>query len=498
MTSPRILAWFTAFKQATLPTFERQLGPQADLHTLGDQKASLPPFVRQDPLAMRYLGLLGPLAWDHFPERDLHVQCGLAPVPYAPFAAACLVKLDQGLVSMGDLHRFLVEHPSLLWLLGFPLRPDPASPYGFNPLASLPTRRHLTRMLRIIPNCVLQFLLDSSIEQIQAHLPPLNEPFGQAISLDTKHILAWVKENNPKAYIQGQRFDKARQPAGDPDCRLGCKRKHNGGRRAQDALDSLPPTPHANPLPASAAEVGEYYWGYASGVVATKVPGWGEFVLAELTQPFDRPDVSYFEPLMADTERRLGHPPRYGALDAAYDAFYVYERFHAAGGFAAVPLAARGGYAQRRFSPDGLPLCQAGLAMPLKQTFLCRTTLVVHERGRYACPLLYPQRTGQPCPIGHKHWAKRGCVTTLATSIGARLRYQIDRNSEAYQSVYRQRTATERVNSQAVALGIERPHIRNGCAIANINTLIYVLINLRALQRVCQRSATGQHPALAA
>jgi hypothetical protein len=78
------------------------------------------------------------------------------------------------------------------------------------------------------------------------------------------------------------------------------------------------------------------------------------------------------------------------------------------------------------------------------------------------------------------------------------LRYQIDRNSEAYQSVYRQRTATERVNSQAVALGIERPHIRNGCAIANINTLIYVLINLRALQRVCQRSATGQLPALVA
>ena len=31
--------------------------------------------------------------------------------------------------------------------------------------------------------------------------------------------------------------------------------------------------------------MGEYYWGYGSGVVAIKVPDWGEFILAELTQP---------------------------------------------------------------------------------------------------------------------------------------------------------------------------------------------------------------------
>jgi hypothetical protein len=52
-----------------------------------------------------------------------------------------------------------------------------------------------------------------------------------------------------------------------------------------------------------------------------------------------------------------------------------------------------------------------------------------------------------------------------------------------------QRTATERVNSQAVELGIERPKLRNGQAIANQNTLIYVLINLRTLQRICQHKA---------
>ena len=62
--------------------------------------------------------------------------------------------------------------------------------------------------------------------------------------------------------------------------------------------------------------------------------------------------------------------------------------------------------------------------------------------------------------------------------------YQLDRESDAYKAVYKQRTADERSNSQAVDLGIERPRLRRQSAIANQNTLIYVLINLRALQRV--------------
>ena len=143
----------------------------------------------------------------------------------------------------------------------------------------------------------------------------------------------------------------------------------------------------------------------------------------------------------------------------------------------------------RSFDENGLPLCKAGLAMPLKATFICRTTLVEHERGRYACPLLYPQATGESCPVQHKNWKKGGCLTTMATCAGARIRYQLDREGEFYKAIYKQRTATERINSQAKELGIERPKLRNGRAITNQNTLIYVIINLRALRRVRERKA---------
>jgi hypothetical protein len=228
----------------------------------------------------------------------------------------------------------------------------------------------------------------------------------------------------------------------------------------------------------------------------TKVPGWGEFVLAEYTQPFNCSDVSYFFPLMDTTTRRLGFHPRYGAFDAAFDTWYVHADFHSDehDGFAAVPFADRGATAKLTFDETGLPLCKAGFPMPLKSTFWAKTSLVPHEKGRYGCPFAASDNEQHACPISHKNWAKGGCATTIPTSIGARLRYQQDRESPAYKDVYKQRTATERVNSQAVNLGIERPKLRNGHAIANHNTLIYIVINLRALQRVRQQHSSGATP----
>jgi hypothetical protein len=434
---------------------------------------------------MRYLHLLGAMDWERFPERDLKDDWGKAPVPYASFAAAYLIKLDQGLSYMSQLRTYLAEHPALVWILGFPLERSGEYVWGFDTEASLPTKRHLSRMLREIPNESLQILLTETVRLLQAELSTEADDFGQCISLDTKHIIAWVKENNPKAYVS-DRYDKGKQPTGDPDCRLGCKRRHN-----QRALpDSGMPTPLENPVPASQIKVGEFYWGYATGVVATKVPDWGEFVLAELTQTFDRHDVTYFYPLMRKTEHQLGFRPHFAALDKAYDCFYVYEYFHRDDepwkqGFAAVPLSKRRSH--RNFSPNGLPLCKADLPMPLKATYMNRTSYIEHERGRYMCPLQYPEQTADACPIDHKNWAKGGCCTRIPTSIGSRLRHWIDRDSAIYHAVYDQRTATERINSQATELGIERPKLRNQHAITNQNTLIYVLINLRALHRVRQQ-----------
>jgi hypothetical protein len=63
------------------------------------------------------------------------------------------------------------------------------------------------------------------------------------------------------------------------------------------------------------------------------------------------------------------------------------------------------------------------------------------------------------------------------------MRVTLDRESPLYRAIYNQRTCAERINSQAKELGIERPKVRNARSVANLNTLIYLVINVRALGR---------------
>ncbi len=456
-----------------------------DLSVLAQNSSQLPIFVQDCPVAMKYLRLLAPLDWHNFQQRAPNrAWPGPKPQAYAPFVAAYLVKINEGHPYMSKLRQFLVEHPALVWLLGFPLSPSPQTKYGFNVEASVPTCRRLGQVLaHFLDNRSLQFLLDGTISLIAQKLPA-DILFGDEISMDTKHIIAWVQENNPKAYVKlGQRLNKTSQPKGDRTCKLGCKKKFN----QKPAKKTQPPKKDKKKKEKRATQhsCDYYFWGYASGLIATKIPAYGEFVLAEFTQSFDKDDLTYFFPLIQAVVRRLSRKPRFGAFDASFDAFYVYDYFFEAGGFAAVPFCQRGGHKIRLFSADDLPLCAAGLPMPLKSSYTSRKGLLPQKVGRYACPLFFPQLTNQPCPINDKHWAKGGCVTSLGLSKGARLRYSLDRDSSSYKQLYNQRSATERINSQAVALGIERPKLRTLSSIANLNTLIYILINLRAYHRLC-------------
>lgn len=430
-----------------------------------------PRYVRNCEVTQQLLPLLRHIEWEQLPTTLTWRCSGERTVPLAAYIGAYLVKAEHRLPTFGALRRFLREHPALIWALGFPLIPRRGAYGGFDADASLPTHDHLTKKLAFLPNELLQVLLDAQAATLQRYF---GDSFGHIVAIDTKHILAWVKENNPKAYLDEEQLGNRNQPVGDKDCKLGCKRRHNQS------------TPSKEGQPASEkAGIGEYYWGYASGVVVTKVDGVGEFVLAECTQTFDHSDLSYFFPLMERVEQRLGFRPTFATADAAFDAFYVYDYFHQldSPGFAAIPLRnMKSGF--RQFDSEGLPLCEAGLPMPLMGTFVNRTSMVQHRRGRYLCPLHHPEDTGTPCPITHAKWPDGGCKVIMPTAQGARIRYQLDRDSDQYQRIYRQRTATERIFSQAVNLGIERPKLRNQAAITNANTLIYLLINLRTMQRL--------------
>ena len=63
------------------------------------------------------------------------------------------------------------------------------------------------------------------------------------------------------------------------------------------------------------------------------------------------------------------------------------------------------------------------------------------------------------------------------------MRATLDRHTDADTALYRQRTSAERIDSQATALGIERPRVRNAHSVHRLTTRSDSVIHARPLQR---------------
>jgi hypothetical protein len=420
-------------------------------------QSTLSLLLEHDPVVQRYRAFFALFEWHHLPERDeTRVWPGPRPHPRAAIVRAFLVKLCEGKAYVSHLRRFLVEHPLLVIELGFHLVLDARQPYGFDVERTVPGERWLRHLQQHLDQRWLQALLHATVTALQAEIPGL----GEVVAFDVKHIYAWVRENNPRESIT-DRYCKERQPTGDPDCRVGVKKSTN-----QEQADG------------SKKERKEYLWGYGSGVAAAITPDYGDVILAEYTQPFNQNDITYYRPLYLRATVASNLIPTHITADAAYDAWYVYETCVHHGGIAAVPLNQHG-HPESRRDVDGVPFCIKGLRMHATYQF-------AHTNGyltqRFRCPLLSPTPTGETCE--HEQFVKgKGCVKDLNWEAGGQMRVTLDRDGPLYHAVYTQRTSCERINSQAQALGIERPKVRQMRSVRNLNTLTYLIINAKALAR---------------
>jgi hypothetical protein len=421
-------------------------------------QSTLAALLEHDPVVQHYRAFFSLLDWSTVEQWQAgrSVYCDTHGHPISIYLKAFLIRIGQGMLYMTQLRSFLLQHPLLIIELGFQLHLDPTTPYGFDPEKTLPCRFWFSQKLRTLDPALLQALLQATVRDLKTEIAGL----GEVVAFDVKHIYAWVKENNERAYVP-ERYDKSKALAGDPDCRLGVKRSTN-----QEQPDG------------STSEKKELLWGYGSGVAAATAPHYGDVVLAEYTQLFNENDVTYFRPLSHRAALACKGFPTHLTADAAFDACYVYEAAAQHGGIAAAPLNQHGHPTFQR-DADGTPRCPKGLRMTPVFSFS-------HTRGyqalRFQCPLLLPAPTGESCD--HAQFAKGvGCKKDINSERGGLMRVQLDRCGPLYQAIYTQRTCCERINSQAKELGIERPKLRNGRSVAHLNTLIYITINVRALDR---------------
>lgn len=426
-------------------------------------QSTLRKMLSHDPLVQRYRAFFAFFDWRVVPEPVIDpCRPGKRPHPQSAYVKALLLKLVEGYDSCTQLRRFLVEHPLLVLELGFRPLLNCDLPYGFDVDKTVPTARWLRQQQHTLAQSVLQALLAATVRDLREEIPGL----GEVVAFDVTHIYAFVKENNARAYVT-ERYDKDRQPKGDPDCTLGVKKSSN-----QEQADG------------SKKEVKEYLWGYGSGVTSATDPVYGDVVLAEYTQPFNENDITYFVPLYIRTVATLGFFPTHITADAAFDAWYTYQTVARRHGIAAIPLNQHGHPDSQR-DRDGVPLCAKGLRM--YPTFQFSHTYGYLSQ-RFRCPLLFPHANGQTCD--HAQFLKaKGCVKDLNWELGGQMRVTLDRQSPLYTGIYNQRTSCERINSLSKALGIKRPKVRNIASIRNLNTLTYLVINARALQRVRQVNA---------
>lgn len=421
-------------------------------------QSTMTALLEHDPLVAEYRAFFVLLDWSVVQRWQAQRSpfSGSHGHPLSAYLKAFLIRIKEGLSYTTQLRAFLEKHPLLVIELGFQLVLDASQPYGFDVEATLPTRFWLGEKLRQLDRDLLTELLASTGRALQAEIPGL----GETVAFDVKHLYAWVKDNNERTYVP-DRYDKTRRLAGDPDCRLGVKRSTN-----QEQPDG------------STEEKKELLWGYGSGVAAATVADYGDVVLAEYTQPFNEGDVTYFRPLYRQTVATLEQYPTHVTADAAFDAWYVYECAVRHCGIGAVPLNAHSATSLPR-DADATPRCAKGLRMI--PTYQFHHTYG-YRAQRFRCPLLCPEPTGATCD--HEQFAKgKGCVKDVNWELGGIQRVTLDRAGPLYHAIYTQRTCCERINSQAKELGIEHPKVHNGRSVANLNTLIYLVINVRALQR---------------
>ena len=425
--------------------------PSSDLF----DQSMISALLDHDPLIAEYRAFFSLFDWSVVDDWQAQRSARGRPAhPESAYLKAFLIRQKEGFSYTTQLRRFLLKHPLLVIELGFHLVLDPSCPYGFDVEETLPCRYWFTQKLRLLDRSLLQDLLHATVRALMQEIPGL----GEVVAFDVKHIFAWVRENNPQVYVEGP-FNVTHLPKGDPDCRLGVKKSSN-----QEQPDG------------SKKEKKVSLFGYGTGVAACTDPVYGDVVLAEYTLPFNEADVTYYRPLFQRAVIAANQFPTHVTADAAYDYWYVYETVAHGPGIAAIPLNTHGHEEVPR-DPDGTPRGFAGLRMhPIFQ--------FQHTNGfraqRFRCPLLFPEPTGQTC--AHAQFAKaKGCVKDPNWEKGGLMRALLDRHSPLYHAVYTQRTACERINSQAQALGIERPKVRNIRSVKNLNTLIYLVINVRAL-----------------
>ena len=340
---------------------------------------------------------------------------------------------------------------------------------GFDVERTVPCDRWLRHQQQHLDHAALRALLASTVRGLAGRDPgPGHDHRGRCQA----HLRLGAGEQ-PKAYV-GERYDPTRQPRGDPDCRLGVKRGTN-----QEGADGR--TTGARSTSGATAP----------GVASATDPWYGDVVLAEWTQAFNDQDVTYFHPLYRQAVADPGQPTDQRGGRAAFDAWHVYQTCAAHEGNRRHPAQpARPGAARPRrrrstalrLGPDDGPDATSS------------TTRTATASSATAVRCCFPTPTGQTCDDAELPLRAR-----LRQAHQPRTGWPAARNPRPSRATPTRRS-TGSAPRPSASTARRRPSASSGPrsatpqSVHRLNTLTYLVINARAMQRVRALNAAYPRP----
>jgi len=383
---------------------------------------------------------------------------GRKPFCRQTICRALIYKNLKAIKTLSELSFELSTNLGISYVLGFDKR--------------LPSRHRFEEFLHKTPNALLQ---DIRKQQIKT-LVKLGVISGKYLSIDSTPIVAWVKQNNPKVFVEGK-FDKTKFPKGDPDARLGFmslqKLKSNSKEQQADLFQSSSNNKTVKRI--------IYFWGYRNHVIFDSL---SELPIFENTLPANVPDCKAIIPSFKELKKYLRLRPKGVLADAAYDAEYVRKyirRSLKTKDF--IPINPRSRRQDIKLTLHNTRVCIAGFEMYPWGKFKDRGRI----RRKFVCPITHLQsmakKHNHTCPVNHPKFSKGGCYAYVRVDKNYRLD-AISPKSEYFKRIYRMRSGDERGFSRLLSFYMQQPILTGLNAVANHCTLAHISILAIAIAAV--------------
>jgi transposase len=350
---------------------------------------------------------------------------------------------------------------------------NPAIAYkcGFE---KIPSRHRYEEFLHNLPNEVLQQVYRAQIRT----LIKLGVITGKFLSIDATPVIANVKENNPKVFVEGK-FNKTKFPKNDPDARLGVMLVQNAPKKS-DKKEQKSKQLELFPSKKLKNKQIQFFWGYRNYTIFDSL---SELPVCEITKQTNVGECKMFIPCFGHLKKYFKFDTNGVLADAAYDTEYIRKFIRKklkAKDF--IPINPRAAKQEIKFTNHNTRVCIAGFEMYSWGRFKDRGRL----RQKHVCPITHLKwfaKIFSFCPMNHPKFATGGCYAYTRLDKSYR-QSALTSKSPYFKKIYKLQSGSERGFSRLLELYMQHPTVTGINAVSNHCSLAHITVLAIAIAAV--------------